>query len=192
MKVKFKEFFKNNFRKSPKAKKILVMVAVVSVISIVAVVCLRKTITVTIDGEKKTYATWMQSVEGFLDKQGIEVTSDDIVKPSLDTILSNDMDIKIKKAVPVTVVIGGQEHKIMTTAKTVKQAIKGKLEYIKSLGGGFDNDDKVTPSESTNIEKNMKIQIVRVDVADVSETETLAYNTQVKVDFHILFYICTF
>ena len=63
MKVKFKEFFKNNFRKSPKAKIILAIVAVVSVISVVAVICLRKTITVTIDGEKKTYATWIQSVE---------------------------------------------------------------------------------------------------------------------------------
>lgn len=183
MKVKFKEFFKNNFRKSPKAKIILAIVAVVSVISVVAVICLRKTITVTIDGEKKTYATWIQSVEGFFDKQGIEITSDDIVEPSLDTILSNDMDITVQKAIPVTVVIGGQEHKIMTTEKTVEGTIKGKLEYIKSLGGDFDSDDKVTPSRGTNIKKDMKIQIVRVDVEEVSETETLAYNTQVKVDY---------
>lgn len=183
MKVKFKEFFKNNFRKSPKAKKIIGIVAIVFVLSIIAVVSLRKTVTVNIDGKEKTYVTWIQSVEGFLDRQGIKVTEDDNVKPSRDTTLSNNMNIKIQKAVPVTVVISGQEHKIMTTENTVENAIEGKLDYIKSLGGGFDDNDKVTPSRSTKISKDMKIEIVRLDIEDISETEVLPYNTQVKVDY---------
>lgn len=183
MKVKFKEFFNNNFRKSPKAKIIIGLIAIVCLVSI-GIVSLRKTVTVSIDGEKQTYVAWKQTVEGFLNKQGIDITSDDLIEPSLDTVLSDDMNINIQKAVPVTVVIAGQEHKMMTTDKTVGDALEANLDYIKAQGGGLDDDDEVTPSRDTKISKDMTIKIVQVEVEDVSETETLAYNTQLQTDYN--------
>lgn len=179
MKGKIKGLFK---KISPTAKKIIGVIVVLFLITI-TVTYMRKTVTVSVNGNKKTYVTWKQTVDNLFEKEGIDVTEDDKINVSLDSKLVEDMEIDIKKAVPVTVVIAGQEHEVMTTEETVKDTILEKIDYIESQGGGFDNDDEVTPSGDTAISKNMKIEIVQVEVAKLSETEKLPYNVQYQTDY---------
>lgn len=180
MKGKLKSLFKNN---SSKAKIIIGLVVGLFLLTI-AVVNIRKTVTINIDGKSKTYVTYSATVEKLLEKQGVEVNSYDIVEPALDTKLEKNMSINITKAVPVKVVIAGQEHEIMTTSKTVGEALKDNIDYIESQGGGFDEDDVVEPSRTQSIKKDMTISIKQVDIEEVTETEALAYNTQVQTDYN--------
>ena len=54
------------------------------------------------------------------------------------------MAINITRAVPVNVVIGGQEHKIMTTDTKVGDVLLANLDDIKEQGGGLDYDHEIT------------------------------------------------
>lgn len=168
---------------SPKAK-IMLGIVVFTILLTITIISMRKVVTVSIDGKSTTYVTYSQTVESLLKKQGYKVNSNDIVKPSLDKVLSNNTKIKIKKAVPITVVIKGQEHKVMTTEKTVGGYIAKNLNYINKQGGNCDDDDEVTPSRDTVVSKNMKVDIVQVQVDTVAETESLPFNTQVQTDYN--------
>lgn len=168
---------------SPKAMIMLGTMFVVFLLAI-AVVYMRKTVVINIDGESSTYVTYNSTVETFLKKQGIEVASNDKVSPALETKLTEDMAINITRAVPVNVVIGGQEHKIMTTDTKVGDVLLANLDYIKEQGGGLDYDDEITPSKDTKVSKNMTIKIVQVQSEEVSENEELPYKTQIQTDYN--------
>ena len=183
MKGRFKGFFKNNFNiRRSKAKIMLGIVTFIFLLTI-TVVTLRKTVTLSIDGQEKTYVTWNQTVEGLLKSKGIKTIPEDIIKPSLNSKLEENMEINITKAIPVTVIINGEEHEIMTTGKTVSDVLVSQKDYIKSVGGGYDEDDEVDPSRNTTVYEDMTIKLVQVEIAEVSETEKLPYNTRNEIDY---------
>jgi len=65
--------------------------------------------------------------ERSIEAKRINITEDDYVSVPLDTKLKSKKGnvIDIKKAVPVTVIADGQEFKLMTSKKTVREALEG-------------------------------------------------------------------
>lgn len=183
MKGRFKGFFKNNFNNRRSKAKIMLGIVTFIFLLTITVVTLRKTVTLSINGEEKTYVTWSQTIKGFLENEGINVISQDLIKPSLDTKIEENMEVSITKAVPVTVIINGEEHVIMTAGQTVDDVLISEQDYIKSNGGGYDEDDEVSPSRNATVYEDMTIKLVQVEVAEMSETEKLPYSRREEVDY---------
>ncbi|MGM9987017.1 MAG: ubiquitin-like domain-containing protein [Bacillaceae bacterium] len=124
-----------------------------------------KSVQFTLDGKKKVVASPAKDVEAFLKQQGVVLTSNDDVTPSLDTPLSKGLDIVVNKAFQVPTNIGGKEQTIWSTSITV-------ADFLKKQGVTLNELDKVSPSLDTVIQTGDKVNVVRVEkISNVIEKE---------------------
>ena len=179
---KYKEYLKKNFSNSPKAKLIMGL-AVASIITVTFVVNMRKTIEISIDGKTETVVTYKGTVKQVLNAKGIEVFPKDKVEPALNDKVSEKEQINIKRAVDVKLVASGKELSIETAEDTVSDMIKAETQELKNQGIEFrEGVDEITPALDTKIEKDMKVQLVKVDVKQEIAKEILPYDSVEKTD----------
>ncbi len=120
-------------------------------------------VTVSIDGEKEKVYSTADTVDAFLEEQGIKVEEYDDLSVNREKAINNGLDVQIEKAVQVTLVDAGEEEKIWTTADTIAELLEQKQVEISDL-------DRVEPEQEKELESNMKIDITRVEVVtDVVE-----------------------
>lgn len=180
---KFKEHLKRSFSNGPKAK-ILLGLTALAVILTMTVVSMRKTVNISIDGSNETFVTYKGTVKDVLENQGIELGAKDKVQPSLESKVSENQEITIKKAVPVKVVIAGQELEIETAEDTIGEMLVAETDMLKEKGIEYqEGDDIVTPSVDTPIKSNLDVQVVQVTVEEVVETQVIPYSTKTTVDY---------
>ena len=98
---KWKKNLRNNFTNSPKAKIITGTVGVVLVTLIVTLACMRKNITIIVDGKEETFITYKGTVKDVLAEKEIEIAPKDKVQPALDEKISSKDIINIKRAVEI-------------------------------------------------------------------------------------------
>lgn len=178
---KCKEYLKNNFSNSPKAK-IIIGLAVASIIT-VTFVNMRKTIEISIDGKKETLVTYKGTVKDVLLSEGVELTPKDKVQPALDNKVSEKDSIVIKKAIDVKLAVADKEISIKTAEDTIADMIKVEAEELKTQGIEFKEGlDEITPALDTELEKDMKIQLVKVDIKEEIAKEVLPYDTSEETD----------
>ncbi|GEL18777.1 resuscitation-promoting factor [Pseudonocardia asaccharolytica] len=84
-----------------------------------------KTITVTVDGEDRTLHTFADDVAGALGAAGLAASARDRVEPALGTDLSDGDQIILRRARTLTLVEGGRQRQIWTTAASVDEALEG-------------------------------------------------------------------
>ena len=179
---KFKKYLIKSFSNGPKAK-ILLGVTASAVILTMTVISMRKTVNISIDGNIETFVTYKGTVKDVLEDQGIEVGAKDKVQPSLESKVSENEKINIKKAVPVKVVIANQELELETAEDTIGDMLLAETDALKEKGVDYqDGDDIVSPSVDTPIVSDLNVQVVQVTVEEVVETETIPYSTKTEVD----------
>lgn len=180
---RFKEQLKKSFSNGPKAK-ILLGLSVLAIIITMTVVNMRKTVNISIDGKNETFVTYKGTVKDVLEGQGIELGAKDKVQPSLESKVVEDQKINIKKAVPVKVVIAGQELELETAEDTIGEMLVAEAETLKAKGIEYQKDyDIVTPSADTPIASDLNVQVVQVEVEEVVETQVIPYSTKTTIDY---------
>ena len=178
---KCKEYLKKNFSNSPKAK-IIIGLAIASIIT-VTVVNMRKTIEIIIDGKKETFVTYKGTVKDVLESKGVELAPKDKVEPALINKVSEKDTIEVKKAVEVKLTVSDKELSINTAEDTIADMIKAESEELKTQGIEFKEGlDEISPPLDTKIEKDMKIQLVKVDIKEEIAKEVLPYETVEETD----------
>jgi len=178
---KCKEYLKKNFSNSPKAK-IIIGLAVASIIT-VTVVNMRKTIEISIDGKKETFVTYKGTVKDVLESKGVELAPKDKVEPALISKVSEKDTIEIKKAIEVKLTVSDKELSINTAEDTIADMIKAESEELKTQGIEFkEGVDEISPSLDTELEEDMKIQLVKVDIKEEIAKEVLPYDTVEETD----------
>lgn len=180
---KFKEHLKKSFSNGPKAK-ILLGLTALAVILTMTVVSMRKTVNISIDGSNETFVTYKGTVKDVLENQGIELGAKDKVQPSLESKVSENQEITIKKAVPVKVVIAGQELELETAEDTIGEMLVAETDMLKEKGIEYQEGyDIVTPSVDTPIKSDLDVQVVQVTVEEVVETQVIPYSIKTTVDY---------
>ncbi|MGG7179088.1 3D domain-containing protein [Clostridium paraputrificum] len=173
---KFKEQFKKSFSKGPKAKIMLGLIVGAFVLTM-TVVTMRKTVNISIDGKDEVFVTYKGTVKDVLLAKGVEIDPKDKVQPSLEAKVSEKEEIIVKTAVPVKVVIAGQEQEIKTAEDTVGEMLLAEAEVLEEQGINYKEEDIVSPDKNTPINKDMDIKVVQVEVETLTETEVMPYNT---------------
>lgn len=127
--------------------------------------------TVTINDEGRiTYASIGrgQTVAELLKENNITLGSGDAVEVSDEQKLTNGMQIMIHRAMPVTLYVNGEKQSVDILAGTVQDA----LDKAKITLGEY---DEVYPELSANITSGMTINIIRVEVKQVTERSVIEY-----------------
>ncbi|NMH98489.1 ubiquitin-like domain-containing protein [Pseudonocardia acidicola] len=83
-----------------------------------------KTITITVDGQNRILHTFAGNVAGALDSAGLVAAPQDRVEPALSTDLADGDQVILNRARPITLVEGGEQRRVWTTAPTVGEALQ--------------------------------------------------------------------
>lgn len=138
-----------------------------------------QTITILVDGEKKTIDTTTDRVQDILAEAGVEVTEYDQIAPAADAEVGQENEISIAKAYQVKVIDGTQEKIVWSTSTTVADFLKQNSIHLSEL-------DRVNVDMEKVVTPDIPIQITRVEkVTDVVE-EDIAFKTHTKKDDSLL------
>ncbi|PIJ98034.1 G5 and 3D domain-containing protein [Lysinibacillus sphaericus] len=100
------------------------LVLFISIASFVLYQDTKKTVKLNANGETIEVATHANTVKQLLLEKNIEVAKHDQIAPSLNTKIVNDLTISWKQAKEVTISVNGNQSKVWTTKKYVKDILK--------------------------------------------------------------------
>ncbi|MCX7884048.1 MAG: ubiquitin-like domain-containing protein [Caloramator sp.] len=136
----------------------------------VSVERMKKDVYVEVDGKTTKITTREPKVKDVLKSADIKVGQWDRVLPGLDSTVRKDMKISIKRAVPITVRYDGKVEKVYTAFDTVN-------EVLKSKGIALNEKDKVVPTLSSKIIKDLDIKVTRVKEEIIATTLQIPFKT---------------
>lgn len=110
------------------------------------------------------------TVQGALEKAGIEVAKDDLVTPALHTDITENTAISIVRAKNMTVKTKDASVKVRLAEGTVRDALN-------KAGITYDPKDEISPSLNTKISEGLEIVLTTVDVKTETKTYSVAYKT---------------
>jgi uncharacterized protein YabE (DUF348 family) len=105
-----------------------------------------KTVTLSIDGQHRTFSTYAGTVAEALADQGITVDEHDLVTPMPSEKLTDGETVVVRYARPVVLTVDGETRSAWTTARNVGQALM--------LLGVRDDDAYVSASRSRSISRS--------------------------------------
>ncbi|MCD8509610.1 MAG: ubiquitin-like domain-containing protein [Bacillus sp. (in: Bacteria)] len=107
-------------------------------------------VSVTVDDEMETIYTHASTVGEVLEERGIDVSVHDYIEPSINTAISEAMNIVYKPAQQVYVTIDGEEQSVWTIAGTVQ-------ELMDELEVKVNEHDVIEPSLTEAVVSDMKV-----------------------------------
>ncbi len=119
-----KNLFLGSLRSKQTVIRIVSIVLFVSVISFVLYQGTKKTVTLSANGEANEVATHAKTVEELLQNENIDVAAHDKISPSLNAKIVNGLAITWEQAKEVTISVDGNQSKVWTTEKLVKNILK--------------------------------------------------------------------
>lgn len=130
-------------------------------------------------GRTFTAQTTAKTVGEFLEKNNIELGSQDYLDTSADLPIEEDMDIIIRRAMPLTVNAGTDRKDISMIAGTVSEALD-------LAGVDLSEDDEVYPSADSYVRPGMTIDYIDVEVHFNTTTRTIGYQEVTREDDSML------
>ncbi|WP_404450793.1 ubiquitin-like domain-containing protein [Virgibacillus necropolis] len=132
-------------------------------------------VTVTIDGHKKEYYTFAETIGAFLNENNLTLSNHDEVSHKPEDKIVDGLELRIQKAFKVVVNVAGKEKKFWTTGGTVEQLLNS--NNIK-----LNDPDKMNVNLKDQVNPDKPINIVRVDKTEVEVEEAVAFETERKED----------
>ena len=128
------------------------------------------TINVELDKTVQTYGVYGATVGEALEEIGAAVGENDEINYSLDDPVINGMVITVETAFSVTLNVDETSEKLAVVRGTV-------ADIIAQAGITLGEEDYTEPALTAPLEAGMEINVYRVTYKDVTEEETVAYNT---------------
>lgn len=147
---------------------VLMVVGVLGLSTIMVYSRINKQVTLLDDGIKTHINTTKKTVKEVLDAKNIKLYEKDSISPSPDTVLTDGLLIDIKRAIPITLVVGGAEKKIFTTKETVQQVLDENQIILSE-------NDKLNIEPTQKVAKNMLLRLIKVRQDTVVEREQVAF-----------------
>lgn len=127
-----------------------------------------KEVHLVVDGRVTKVETRGSLLQEVLDEQAITLNPQDQVSMPLNGAIQDGDRIIIERAVPIQITVDSKTQTLFTTQNTVADVLK---EARITVGV----DDKVVPSEDTNLSGNMDIRVIRVTKQTVQEPESRTF-----------------
>jgi uncharacterized protein YabE (DUF348 family) len=134
-----------------------------------------KTISVVIDGNPTKLITFKTTVEKALAEKNITVGPKDKIEPALDSKVKDKTTVTIKRAVNIKLEVDDVVVDVLSAEQDVNSMLKAEGIALREL-------DKVNHEKTDKLSEGMKVEVVRVDVKELTETEAIAFSTTVKTN----------
>jgi uncharacterized protein YabE (DUF348 family) len=112
----------------------------------------KKTVAITINGQKSMVKTHANTVQDLLDDMGVSIHKQDFLSPAAGTKVEDHLKVVWKQARKVSIVKDNQKKVIWTTADTVAGLLKEQKIVLNAK-------DKVSPKPQAAIKDKMNIDI---------------------------------
>lgn len=167
----------------PRATKKLILAFVVVffvyvLLGAVTAQALVKEVSITVDGKTFYYRTIRSTVKEVLEENQIYLTKDDYVSPSLDSKISENTQIIVKRAFEVRILDGGNEKVVYIPSGTVS-------DVLKKAGIVLGKQDRVNLPLSQLLDKPAVIKITRVTEKVVVERQKIPFGTVTKTNYNM-------
>lgn len=154
----------------------LAVAALSVVVSTISIAQQPKTVELSIDNEKLNIETSAKTVSKVLEDIGYEFIEGSKINHTLDSKVEEDMLIDIDTEKNITFTKGGVNLNVNTFASNVEEFLK--LENVET-----DEDDIVSPSNSTKLNDGDHVTVDFYDVEEYSKEETVKFEKELKYDF---------
>jgi uncharacterized protein YabE (DUF348 family) len=134
-----------------------------------------KTVTVIIDGNETKLITFKTTVDKALAEKNITVGPKDKIEPALDSKVKDKTTVTIKRAVNLNVKVDNMEIDVLSAEQDVDSMLKAEGITLREL-------DKINYKKDDKLSEGMKVEVVRVDVKELTETKAIAFSTTVKTN----------
>lgn len=131
------------------------------------------TITINNCGDEQTISLAKGTVEEVLNRTGITLAENQSVTPSLNTVITGDMNIYVYNSKNIKLTTNGAEMTVKAPEGTVENALN-------ILGYEITDDDILNVDKNAQIEDDMKITLKKVTYVDEKSTEKISYKTVEK------------
>nr|WP_182080377.1 G5 and 3D domain-containing protein [Anaerobacillus isosaccharinicus]MBA5584140.1 DUF348 domain-containing protein [Anaerobacillus isosaccharinicus]QOY37451.1 DUF348 domain-containing protein [Anaerobacillus isosaccharinicus] len=145
-----KKLFSNAFSGKRLIMSIVSMILLVGVVSAAAYELTKTSVTLVINGEEMTLKTHAKTVDELMLENDILVGEHDFIEPSLDSRLTNDLNVAWIPAKLVYLTNNGEKLPVWTTSHTIQ-------ELITELNLEVGEHDKIQPSFETALVEDMQI-----------------------------------
>lgn len=135
----------------------------------------RVKLTVIDNGEPRELYSAEPTLGQALWREGIRLLGGDVLDVSLDTPLTADMTVNIKRGIPLIVRVDGKEIKTYSAAETIGQAVQQAGIFLQDL-------DYSKPAETAPLPEDGKIEVIRVTEEILTEQYAIPYTTQYVAD----------
>ena len=135
-------------------------------------------LTILDDGERSTIVTTAETVGDALFEAGIMLYLTDDVSPSLESVITGSLTIRIQRAIPVVLQVDGVDIDARTNAETV-------ADVLTELNAPLFGLDYVNPPGDTAVTEGMRIAILRVTEELVTESEVIKHTAQYRPDANL-------
>ncbi len=137
------------------------------------------TVNVMDSGRTFVAQTTAKTVGEFIKSNKIELGSQDTLDTSPDLPIKNNMDIVIRRAMPLTINAGSQTKAVSMIAGTVSEALD-------LAGINVNEKDEVYPSTDSYVRPGMSIDYIDVVVKEVTTSQTIGYKEITREDSKML------
>ena len=137
------------------------------------------TITINNCGEEQTISLAKGTVEEALNRTGITLAENQSVTPSLNTVITGDMNIYVYNSKNIKLTTNGTEMTVKAPEDTVENALN-------ILGYEITDDDILNVDKNAQIEDDMKNTLKKVTYVDEKSTKKISYKTVEKDSDNIM------
>lgn len=123
------------------------------------------------DGDASTTVqTGARTVSELLAEAGIMLSENDALAPSQETPLAADMTVQITRAVPLTILVDGQSHEVLSSAQAPEVALA-------HAGIALGELDMMRPAPGSVLNAGDTVQVVRVREETAAVDEEMPFQT---------------
>lgn len=112
-----------------------------------------KEVSLVVDGRLREITSHADTVGDLLQRADVRVGDHDDVSPDADTSLADGMIVEVVRAREITLLVGGNERRMIVTALTVE-------ELLDELGEGGGRHDVVRPARLAPVRSGMVVEVV--------------------------------
>lgn len=134
-----------------------------------------KNITLDDNGLSFKIATKANKVTDLLKEKHLHLSDHDKIIPSKDTLLYPGINIKIRHAFPVKILVDNKTLKRYALGITVRKALEENKITLSHL-------DKTSPGLDALIENNLTIIITRINIENIVKEEKIAFKTTIETN----------
>lgn len=159
----------------PESPMVIIVAVLTATVLLVSAARFSKDIKIVDNGETIEVSTYRAKVGDALKGANIEVGRKDKISPAIESVVTDNMTITVKRAVPIKVVVDGMELQLNSAEEVVS-------DMLKAEGIILNEKDKISPELASSITENLSIKIVRVEEKLVTAPEKIPYKTISKKD----------